>query len=268
MYTGEEILLKTILIVAVVIGAILLCFLFAAISQHRKFRSLSTKKLEDGINTLEDERKRIASDMHDDLGPVLSATKLKLESVDTGSVEDRLQVQKCIGLLDEMVNRIRYISNGLMPNTLVQYGIVAALNEFIAMIPIESGLKISFHCGRQPNLSGEAAIHLFRMLQEIIHNTVKHAKAQNLQIKFLLIRKNLHIFTADDGVGFIHHNSKENSRGHGLNNLYNRVAVLSGEIGLQSAPGEGTSYNIVIPLNNLKATNDRTRNFRNYRRRS
>lgn len=248
MHTKEDILYRTILIASLVIGLIILAFILSIIRQQRKFSQLNLRKVEIEINTLENERKRIAADLHDELGAVLSATKFKLESLDSFSASDQLQVDQCIHLINDIIAKLRWISNGLMPNTLLHNGIVSALNEFINKVNYDSGLEIIFNSHDIPELSATPCIHIFRILQEIIHNTIKHAKADTLKIELFTQKGKLLILTADDGIGFEYNNVIKNKKGLGLENLQNRASLLGGEMHIRTNLGEGTRCHIALPL--------------------
>lgn len=247
MYTKEDILYRSILIAAVIIGIIILCFLLSVIWQQRKWRRLNLRKVEIEIDTLENERTRLAADLHDELGAVLSAMKLKLESIDSGSPDDRIQINQCVRLVHNMVGKIRWISNALMPETLADKGIVSAINEFAKQVNDDSKLEIICENADIPELSANRSVHIFRILQEIIHNTIKHAKARILKIELFTENNVLVILTADDGTGFDYNSTLKRKKGLGLDNLQNRADLLDGEFHLSSVIGGGTRCHIRIP---------------------
>jgi signal transduction histidine kinase len=249
MHTKEDLLYTTILIVSIIIGIIIACFLLSVIWQQRKFRKLNQQKIEIEIYTLENERKRIAADLHDELGAVLSAMKFKLESIDSASAADQLEVGQCVDLASEIMAKIRWITNALMPPTLIHHGIVSAINEFVRKVNHDhSQLEIIFACAGIPELPVLRSVHIFRMLQEIIHNTMKHAKAGSLKIELFTENDKLVILTADDGAGFDYDSAVREKKGLGLDTLQNRADLLGGEFHLMSVPGSGTRYHIRIPL--------------------
>ena len=198
MYSKEDILYRTILIVTVIIGIIILCFLLSVICQQRKWRKLNLQKVQIETDTLETERKKLAADLHDELGAVLTAMKYKLESIDSASAADQVELNQCIRLVHEMVAKIRWISNGLMPAALAEKGIISAISEYANLVN-NSELEIIFESRGIPALPVTRSVHLFRLLQEIIHNTIKHAKASTLKIELYTENDKLVILTADDG---------------------------------------------------------------------
>ena len=98
-----------------------------------------------------------------------------------------------------------------------------------------------------PDLPAEKAVHLFRVLQEIVHNTIKHAAAKNLYIEWRQNNTALSIVTRDDGKGFNTEEAAGKMRGLGLNNIVSRTEILGGKLYLDAAPGKGTRYEINIP---------------------
>lgn len=246
MYPYAESLYRAVIIATIIIGTIITSFVLSIIWSRRRYRLLSDEKIREQLDTLEDERKKIAGDIHDESGPFLSAIKLTLETLESFSEADKLRLQKCIDLMDELIGRIRHLSNGLMSNTLIQLGLLPAVEEFIDMIQNLSGVKIEFHMHDVPEIKTPASIHVFRIIQEIIHNTVKHAKAQNLKIEMFIKKNRLLLLSTDDGCGF-NFNAKKKA-GLGLNTIQYRVTLLEGMLQRRSAIGKGTAYHIDIPL--------------------
>ena len=249
MHPREEILFEAILLAGITMVTIIISFVLTVIGTRRKFRLINQQKIEEQVHKLEAERKRIAEDMHDEVGPVLSATKYKLESLVSFSENERPEVAHCIYLVDEVITKIRQVSNGLMLNTLVHHGLEAAINEFLADTQIAAHMQIETDITLPAHLPDATAVHIFRIIQEITHNAVKHAKAKNLQIKMYPRKQTLFILTADNGCGF-NTRSPENNAGLGLNNIKNRVILLNGELNVKSVDKKGTFYHIELPCHN------------------
>jgi signal transduction histidine kinase len=238
-----------VILASALIGGILILFIILLIIQQRKNAKLYLSKITAEITTLENERQRVSADLHDELGPVLSAIKLKLSSVDVADQNDIIQLEESANLLDDIINRIRAISNDLMPLTLLRKGIVIATTDFINKLPRELELKITFSSDPLPELSKDQAINLFRIIQEIIHNTLKHAKATNLKISLHYQSKIISLITEDNGMGFNQKIANKENSGLGLRNILSRTEVLHGEMFINSNQGEGTKYVINIPVN-------------------
>ena len=131
MDTQETKIYLAALIAAGVLGIVLLYFIITMIRQQRITQRLNREKIEAEILTLEKERQRIASDLHDDLGPILSAIKFKINAVESRSGEDTELIRKASEHVDETIHRIRQIAFNLMPNTLTRKGLLAATEELI-----------------------------------------------------------------------------------------------------------------------------------------
>ena len=198
---------------------------------------------------------RVANDLHDELGPLLSAIKFKLSSIETHLPEDELVMQETNEHIVDIIRRMREISNDLMPNTLIRKGLVFAIDEFIykisnAVKPGEplAGLKIIFNHTDIPDLPKDKAINLYRIVQEITHNTIKHAKASFLKINLANKDQKILLVSEDNGTGFNYHESGKNSTGLGLRNLVSRTEIMGGDLYIESQIGKGTIYTIEIPV--------------------
>ncbi len=248
MDTQETKIYLAALIAAGVLGIVLLYFIITMIRQQRITQRLNREKIEAEILTLEKERQRIASDLHDDLGPILSAIKFKINSVESKSEEDTELIRKASEHVDETIQRIRQIAFNLMPNTLIRKGLVTATEELISKIMESLPLKISYQLNPIPDISLQKSINLFRMVQEIIQNTVKHAGASELYIKLDAKDKNIVLATEDNGIGFDYEKVNELNMGLGLRNLTSRVEIMNGTIAVESGPGKGVKYKFEIPI--------------------
>ena len=248
MDTQETKVYLAALIAAGVLGIILVYFIITMIRQQRITQKLNREKIEAEILTLEKERQRIASDLHDDLGPILSAIKFKINSVESKSEEDTELIRKASEHVDETIQRIRQIAFNLMPNTLTRKGLVAATEELISKIMESLPLKISYQLNPIPDISLQKSINLFRMIQEIIQNTVKHAGASELFIKLDAKDKYIVLTTEDNGIGFDYEKVNDLNRGLGLRNLASRVEIMNGISAVETGPGKGVKYKFEIPI--------------------
>lgn len=248
MHPFETTIFHAFLVTALIIGSIIVFFLITLIRLQRRHMALYKAKLIAEITTLEKERTRIAADLHDDLGPLLSAVKFKLNSLDRLSSEEQSLIADASQNLDNIIYRLRSISNGLMPNTLLRKGAIYAIEEFIAASTV-GDLNIELVNYNTPNLPNDKAIHLYRILQEIIHNTLKHAKATKLKIQLYSRNNRFIILSVDNGLGFNAIAAINEPSGMGLQNIQSRVELLGGTIQLISKPGKGTQHIIEFPYN-------------------
>ena len=131
MDTPEKEYYNSIIIVVIIVGIVLLYFIITAIRYQRRSLRLHKERIQAEIDTLENERKRIAADLHDELGPLLSAVKLQINNLETTDPGDMQVVEKSSQYIDTIITKLREISNDLMPNTLLRKGLKNAIVEFI-----------------------------------------------------------------------------------------------------------------------------------------
>src|SRR5882757_2398062 len=178
----EAKVLNITLYVSLIIAIIIVYFFVSIIRYHRRYMKLQREKIYAEITIRENERKRIANVLHDSLGPLLSAVKLNISSVDIEQPSDKEILDKTAGYLDEIIGSMRRISHDLLPATLERKGLLEAIREFIGQVNGKQTLNIQLYVVKEIQVPKEKEIHIFRMIQEIVHNTMKHAHAANLQI--------------------------------------------------------------------------------------
>jgi len=237
----------TVLIICAVLGIIIAYFIISIIRQQRRSLRLHKQSIYTEITTLEKERTRMAADLHDEVGPVLSAVKLKLNSLDLHNPDDIVEVERTNQQIDNLLRRMREISFDLMPQTLTRKGLTAAIAEFIEYCSRSTNLAIHFQ--QEPiRFTQLQAINLYRIIQEIIHNTIKHANATELHISLRKEKNNVVLSTQDNGVGFHHESRWDEAKGQGLRNLLNRSEIIGGKMYIESKKGKGTTFTFEIPF--------------------
>jgi signal transduction histidine kinase len=244
----ENKILNITILFSIIIAIIIIYFFVSIIRYHRRYMRLQREKIFAEITIQENERKRIAGDLHDSLGPLLSAIKLNIGSVDVHQEEDRVVLEKTGKYLDEIIGSMRQISYDLLPNTLERKGLIEAIREFVSQVNLKQTINIQLYVVKEIEVPKEKEIHIFRMIQEIVHNTLKHAKAVNLQIGLSEEGGNLLFLTKDDGIGFDKEKAAAGAPGLGLKSLESRCEILNGVLSLESKPGAGTNYFIKIPV--------------------
>jgi signal transduction histidine kinase len=244
----ETKILNITLYVSLIIAIIIIYFFVSIIRYHRRYMKLQREKIFAEITIRENERKRIAGDLHDSLGPLLSAVKLNIGNVEVRDPGDQQVLDKTGTYLDEIIGSLRRISYDLLPGTLERKGLLEAIREFIGQVKNKQSVNIQLYVVKEISVSKEKEIHIFRMIQEIVHNTIKHAQANNLQIGFSEEGGYLLCLTKDDGKGFDKEKVMSGSHGLGLRSLESRCEILNGILTLDSMPGAGTNYFIKIPL--------------------
>jgi signal transduction histidine kinase len=247
MDTHETKVYIAILIAAAILGIFLIYFIITIIGHQRRNQLLNKEKINAEITTLEKERTRIASDLHDDLGPMLSTVKLLINNLEIESDEDKITLSKVNGYIDGVLTQLRTISNNLMPQVLGRKGLVAAINEFIDELNATRDMQIHFAPSADLVIPMEQGNHLYRIMHEIIHNAGKHSIASSMDISLEQQENRLVLTMRDNGRGFDPQDLETVRKGLGLKNIMSRVEAIQGVVYLKSAPKTGTEYTIEIP---------------------
>jgi two-component system NarL family sensor kinase len=193
----------------------------------------------------ENERTRVAKDLHDGIGQLLSTAKLTLSAIDQPpSAEVSKMLSNSMQILDEATREVRTISHNLMPATLTQIGLGAALHDLFIKINESNLLRINLNVsGLEDRLPPSTEIAVYRVVQEIINNMIKHSKADTITVKIVRSEFSMHLSISDNGIGF----AKEliaKSTGLGWKNIFSRISMLNGEIDVETESGSGTSISI------------------------
>lgn len=252
MYTSPGQILFILTVSALIVGGLIGYFLYSMVRHIRQYQRQQEQYNRSKLEALERERQVISADLHDDIGPMLSATLYKLGAVHPLPEREKellVQVQEHIR---SVFSRIREMSVMLVPRAIEKKGPLYALDEFAGNYLNGQPLKVEISVMSCPGLSGEQSLQLFRMLQEILHNTVKHAGASRLEVSARIENEVLHIETRDDGKGFEPAAVREKP-GLGLQHLSVRARMIGARLSCNSWPGKGTCYSIDIPINE-KAT--------------
>ncbi|WP_158798232.1 sensor histidine kinase [Pedobacter sp. L105] len=195
----------------------------------------------------EHERERIARDLHDGLGGMLSGVKIGLSgwTSNNAEVSNDQGLHRIIHQLDSSVSELRRIARNMVPETLLKFGLEVALKDLTEFY-MREGLHIEFQSfDIEKNIALAVQLHIYRIVQELLSNTIKHANATYIMLQ---CSQNGHIFfitLEDDGVGF-DVSVSGNKKGMGLDNLKNRIAFLKGKFEIQSTLREGTTINIEL----------------------
>ena len=205
------------------------------------------------IRTEERERERFAKDMHDSVGPLLSTVKLYVNELKSASLDDEERkdfVNQTNGIIDEAVTSIRTISNNLMPRIIHNYGLVKAIHSFCEKVNKTNTINIDFVKENvEERMDQNFELILFRVITELINNTLKHAQAKNILIKLEKTHDQMKMYFEDDGVGFnVDEIMTSEHKGMGLKNIISRVKSINGEYHFESSPGNGFKIKVNIDL--------------------
>ena len=202
------------------------------------------------IEAEEKERIRIAQELHDGIGQQLSAVKLNMSNLEANlklqNEDQKLMMQNALALIDDSVKEVRSVSHSMMPNALLKSGLAAAVREFLNRIGHTDKLKIELDInGLNERLENTTEAILFRVLQEIVNNIMKHSQASIVNIQIIRHEQELTMMVEDNGIGF---DVNRASAGIGLKNIQSRIEYLNGTVHFDSQPGKGTTVSIEVPL--------------------
>ena len=229
-------------------------------SELRRAEEERVALLQRVVTVQEDERRRIARDMHDSLGQQMTALRLKLASLKDdlhrgvridGGIEHLQDLGK---RLDEEVN---FLVWELRPTVLDDLGLAAAIENYVHEWTRHCSIAVEFHAGRMGDarLDGNLETNLYRIMQEALNNAYKHSKARSLNIVLEARRNEFVLVMEDDGVGFAVEEVKGTPRsagGLGLTGMTERAAIIGGTVEIESAPGKGTTVFVRVPFSRSK----------------
>ena len=241
-----------ILIMVLFIVVFVVSYQKRVVGQRDEMKGMEIKHqqhlLEASVESQERERQRIASDLHDGLGSLLSAIRLR---VLRGSTEDpKKQAEETAALISQGIDTVRRISHGLLPATLKTLGLRAALAELTDLMTFGGSIEMTFKEKGEPvRMESARELALFRVVQELVNNTIKHAEASEINLRVDWQSDRMQLVFKDNGKGF---DVTAASGGLGLMNIETRTNILSGDLKVESAPGEGSTFSIEVPY----TTND------------
>lgn len=257
MQTTENNLIPVLIVgTLVIVALILFLFLFVIIYQRRmlknqtELRRLQSEQQSDLLNAVfeaqETERKRLAEDLHDSVGQVLSVIKFnlhRLEKVSGNRQETTELTGSTRNLAEECILEIRNIIHNMMPHLLTDFGLAEALKELCVKVEQRSGILVNFDGRVSDRFPPDVEIAVYRIAQELFSNAIKHSGASEITVT--LCRENTKLVFAfrDNGTGF---DIKKVKHGFGLKNLNSRLQLMDGELKIESSSRAGTSVMVTI----------------------
>ncbi|MDF2380889.1 sensor histidine kinase [Nostoc ellipsosporum NOK] len=224
--------------------------------QQLRINELETEKqlmaTEAVLKGEEQERARMAKDLHDGLGGMLSGLKYSLNSVKGNLIMTPAHAsafERSLDMLDSSIGEMRRIAHNMLPEALITFGLDNALNGFCRDINSSGALKVHYESMnlQQVDIEQSKAITVYRIVQELMNNILKHASASSAIVQLSRAGDQLHITVEDNGIG-IDQDKLEKNEGMGWSNIRNRVNLLNGRVDVDSGKGRGTSVFIEIPL--------------------
>ena len=213
------------------------------------------KLIKASISGQDKERQRISQELHDSIGGNLAAIKLQLNHL---IISSSPKIKNLTALLDETYDQVRNLSHTLIPKKFSHHKFCEVLESYFNNIGEASTIKTDFNVYPRKEidaLNEEIQIEVFKIIQELLTNTIKHAKASKIDLQLNLIENVLNILFEDNGIGF---NSENHKPGIGFINLENRIAKLNGSIVMDSKLKRGTIANIEIPVLLISSTDNET----------
>lgn len=218
---------------------------------QQKFRSVLI------LEGQEEERKRIAMDIHDGIGQMLTSLKFQIESID---LKEGAQAKQKIGeieqLIKEVIKEVRRVTFNLKPTVLGDYGLQAALNVFIQEIGKLTDIRLVYRtAGEIERLPQKTEDNIFRIIQEAINNAIKYSGAEVITVDLKKTGNDLLITVRDEGRGFdtklVEARNMNIESGRGFFNMYERTEYINGNLTIDSAPGKGTTVVLTVPVRSL-----------------
>ncbi|GAA3972046.1 hypothetical protein GCM10022210_22060 [Mucilaginibacter dorajii] len=203
------------------------------------------------IETEESERRRIAQDLHDSVSQTMSAAKINLAIIGAElpfvNDDQKKRFEKAINMVDDGFKEVRTISHNMMPWALNETGLAQVVKQFLSNIETDAMAINFFSKGFDAPFDDTTEIILYRVLQESVHNVMKHAYADRLDISLIKDEENISLTIEDNGKGFDATNP-DIYKGMGLSNLKSRINFLKGKVELDSQVGKGTLVSVYVPI--------------------
>ncbi|AWW31466.1 ATPase [Echinicola strongylocentroti] len=202
--------------------------------------------LKDLIQTQEDERKRIAGDLHDSLGSLLSTIKIQLQGLQNLQSPHIKGHQDTLRKMDEAIEEVRRIAHNMSPVSLRRFGLPSALQTLVEQINVSGQIQGELQIlGMEERLAEQIELTIYRICQELVQNTLKHAQASRLHLQLIHHGDSLNITIEDNGLGM---DQQKVTSGFGLLGIEAKVQMLNGTFDIESRPGKGCLVVIDIPL--------------------
>jgi two-component system, NarL family, sensor kinase len=223
--------------------------------EKRKVRELENEKILSATQSVlqgeETERKRLARDLHDGLGGLLSGVKVALNNM-KGNVfltgESVESFNQALGMLDNSITELRRVAHNMMPEALMKLGLKDTLTDFCSELRKVNPIQIDFQFyGQFERVESNLEINIYRIIQELVNNVIKHAEAKELVVQMIQEPKRLCFIVLDDGKGFDMKNM-QSTKGIGLASIKSRVDSFNGHLEINSKPGKGTEITLEFSI--------------------
>lgn len=241
----------------IVLSFLILVIAFAAYKRYqaKKNAEVQQKVIEEQekglkavFNAQENERKRISRELHDGIGQQLSGLKMAIQAYGNqlkGDEKEKSTIEKLAKIASESADEVRSISHQMMPRSLTELGLIAALENMLSQSLAVNNIQYEFEQHQlEERLPESIEVSLYRICQELVSNIIKHAKATHVNIQLFKNAGKIILIIEDNGLGM----KNESKDGHGLLNIKSRLNTVSGEVSFAPSPNSGTLATIRIPL--------------------
>jgi signal transduction histidine kinase len=223
--------------------------------QQQRIRELEKDKQLVAVDSMlkgqEEERSRLAKDLHDGLGGLLSGVKFSLSNMKDNLIitpENMAVFERSLDMIDTSIKELRRVAHNMMPEMLTKFGLDEAVKEYCNTINATKLLAVKYQShGMVSRIDKSTEIIVYRIIQELLNNTLKHAAATEIFVQLIREDSRLNVVVEDNGKGF-DASLPENSKGAGLANIRSRVEYLKGQLDIHSEQGKGTLVNIEFNL--------------------
>jgi signal transduction histidine kinase len=220
---------------------------------HNKIYSVRNLMLQNIVSIQENERERIASDIHDEVGAMISMVKLQLQSLNPKMDIDQFDttVDETVNSIDSLMQNLKHIIKNLSSEYLKKHGLRKSIEEYKRIIEFHKKIKFNFFFGMDDSVLTESVcLNLYRIIQEMINNTMKHSNCNIIHLHLQSFERHL-VFTYHDNGSMDAGNRESGTYSMGLTNILRRIKLLDGKITFNEEFAEGSYYHIIFQLKTL-----------------
>lgn len=248
--TSLAIVVLALIVSGLIVNAVMSRMRQSRVRSDQRIAELQKEKELAGLQTMivaqEEERKRIAMDLHDGIGVLLSAARLRLSRLSkTGETfAESSVVSETESIIENASQEIRKVSHQMMPGVLTKLGLFEGIEDLLESLEDDHGIKVKLHYPElDDRLSEKVEVMVYRIVQELINNTLKHSEAKNVLLSFKLVDRHMHMEFSDDGKGF-NPDDASIQKSLGIQSIASRVKLLEGIHTITSMPGKGMNVAI------------------------
>lgn len=241
MYPEETSIYYALLVGLTVLLILVLFFVITITRYHRRKSAFEQTSISQQLQYIEDEKERIAIDLHDDLGSLLSAIKMRLHSLNSQDEKLEQHIALAEEQIDVVMEKIRRIARNMMPSLLRRKGLREACAELLNYVTEHTTIHVDFMAD-EIQATTETEVQLYRITQEILNNIIRHSQARNIYFKLWQKEETISLSIKDDGIGFDENKVLHQSKGSGLKNIIARTEIIKAKIYLTTHSGRGVDF--------------------------